>query len=35
LTETPQRGLWLDSTGQTPEESVEQILANDLKSSAW
>jgi chloramphenicol 3-O-phosphotransferase len=35
LAETPQRGLWLDTTGQTPEESVEQILANDLKSSVW
>jgi chloramphenicol 3-O-phosphotransferase len=25
-TETPRLGLWLDTSGQTPEESVEEIL---------
>jgi chloramphenicol 3-O-phosphotransferase len=35
LSDTPRRGLWLDTTGQTPDESVDQILANDLKSSLW
>ncbi len=35
LQDTPKRGLWLDTTGQTPEESVEAILQDDLKSSAW
>jgi hypothetical protein len=34
LQDIPRRGLWLDSTGQTPEESVEAILDN-LESSAW
>jgi chloramphenicol 3-O-phosphotransferase len=35
LKEIPQRGLWLDTTGQTAAESVEAILKSDLKSSAW
>lgn len=35
LKDIPRRGLWLDSTGQTPEESVEEILADDLKSARW
>lgn len=35
LTDIPQRGLWLDTTGQTPEQTVETILENDLKSSRW
>jgi len=35
LADTPRRGLWLDTTGQTPDESVDQILADDLKSSLW
>jgi chloramphenicol 3-O-phosphotransferase len=35
LAETPHRGLWLDTTDQTPEESVAAILENDLKSSLW
>lgn len=35
LEDIPRRGLWLDTTGQTAEESVGQILANDLKSSLW
>jgi hypothetical protein len=26
-TETPHIGLWLDSSGQTPEETVEEIIA--------
>jgi chloramphenicol 3-O-phosphotransferase len=35
LTEIPQRGLWLDTTGQTAEESVAAILADDLKAARW
>lgn len=35
LADTPRRGLWLDTSGQTPAESVDQILTNDLKSSRW
>ncbi|WP_238165800.1 phosphotransferase-like protein [Kribbella caucasensis] len=35
LAETPHRGLWLDTTNQTPEQSVTTILENDLKSSLW
>ncbi|MEV8371671.1 AAA family ATPase [Kribbella sp. NPDC056861] len=35
LNEIPRRGLWLDTTGQTAEESVEAILQDDLKSAAW
>jgi adenylylsulfate kinase-like enzyme len=34
LDRTPRRGLWLDTTGQTPEESVEAILA-DLPKARW
>jgi chloramphenicol 3-O-phosphotransferase len=35
LDEIPRRGLWLDTTDLTPEESVEQILTDDLASSRW
>ncbi|GAB3753689.1 nucleoside/nucleotide kinase family protein [Microlunatus parietis] len=35
LADTPRRGLWLDTTGQSPEESVEHILADRLRSSRW
>lgn len=35
LNDTPRRGLWLDTTGQSAEESVAAILENDLKSSLW
>ena len=28
LEETPRLGLWLDSSGQTPEQTVEQIVAD-------
>ncbi|TWD83925.1 AAA domain-containing protein [Kribbella amoyensis] len=35
LDQIPRRGLWLDTTGQTPGQSVEAILENDLKSSRW
>jgi chloramphenicol 3-O-phosphotransferase len=35
LAEMPRRGLWLDTSDQTPEQSVEQILASDLESSRW
>ncbi|TCO49978.1 dephospho-CoA kinase [Kribbella antiqua] len=31
---TPRRGLWLDTTGQTPEQSVDAILA-DLDKARW
>ncbi|MGW1345583.1 AAA family ATPase [Kribbella sp. NPDC002412] len=31
---TPRRGLWLDTTSLTPEESVEAILA-DLEKARW
>jgi len=31
---TPRRGLWLDTSDQTPEESVEAILA-DLPKARW
>lgn len=34
LQDTPQRGLWIDSSAQTPEETVEAILA-DLDSSLY
>ncbi|MFC5288181.1 hypothetical protein ACFPM7_14065 [Actinokineospora guangxiensis] len=26
-TETPRIGLWLDTSGQTPEQTVEEVLA--------
>jgi chloramphenicol 3-O-phosphotransferase len=35
LADTPRRGLWLDTTGQTPDETVTTILEDDLKSSLW
>ncbi|GAB3821580.1 AAA family ATPase [Kribbella italica] len=35
LADTPNRGLWLDTTNQTPEETVEAILEDDLMSSRW
>jgi chloramphenicol 3-O-phosphotransferase len=35
LAQMPRRGLWLDTSDQTPEQSVEQILASDLESSRW
>jgi chloramphenicol 3-O-phosphotransferase len=34
LEEIPRRGLWLDTTGQTPEQSVDAILA-DLEKARW
>ncbi|MEQ7005270.1 hypothetical protein ABN028_03620 [Actinopolymorpha sp. B17G11] len=34
LQETPRRGLWLDSSGQTPEETVEAIVS-DLSTSLY
>jgi chloramphenicol 3-O-phosphotransferase len=34
LLEIPRRGLWLDTTRQTPEQSVEQILG-DLERARW
>jgi chloramphenicol 3-O-phosphotransferase len=35
LQETPRRGLWLDTTGQTAEESVAAILADGLEAARW
>ena len=35
LTTTPRRGLWLDTTDQTAEETVTTILEDDLRSSRW
>jgi Chloramphenicol phosphotransferase-like protein len=35
LKETPRRGLWLDSTGLTAAQTVEAILANDMKESLY
>jgi hypothetical protein len=35
LRELPRRGLWLDTTGQTAEESVAEILEDDLKASLF
>jgi chloramphenicol 3-O-phosphotransferase len=32
LDEIPRRGLWLDTTGQTPTETVEEI---DLENARW
>ena len=34
LRDTPRRGLWLDSSSQTPEETVEAILS-DLPASLY
>jgi len=34
LDEIPRRGLWLDTTGQTPEQSVDAILSN-LDQARW
>lgn len=33
LADTPRRGLWLDTSTQTPEETVAAILADGLRSS--
>jgi chloramphenicol 3-O-phosphotransferase len=35
LDEIPRRGLWLDTTELTAEETVEQILVDDLAASRW
>lgn len=34
LDEIPRRGLWLDTTDQTPEQSAEEIFAN-LPKARW
>ncbi|MET7282755.1 AAA family ATPase [Kribbella sp. NPDC005582] len=34
LEEIPRRGLWVDTTGQTPEQTVDVILA-DLEKARW
>ena len=35
LQETPRRGLWINSDGQSPNETVEEILRNDMKASLY
>ncbi|WP_246486396.1 AAA family ATPase [Kribbella qitaiheensis] len=35
LSDIPHRGLWLDTTGQTAEQSVTEILTNNLKAARW
>jgi hypothetical protein len=35
LQDIPHRGLWLDTTAQTPEESVADILRNNLEAARW
>jgi hypothetical protein len=35
LEQVPRRGLWLDTTGQTPEQSVESILADNFTTTRW
>lgn len=35
LDETPRRGLWLDTDGETPDETVERILADDMSASRY
>jgi chloramphenicol 3-O-phosphotransferase len=35
LDRTPARGLWLDTSGESPEGTVERILSGDLRSSAY
>jgi len=32
--ETPRLGLWIDSSGQTPEQTVEEILGRDWGEAA-
>jgi len=34
LEDIPRRGLWLDTTGHSPEQTVEAILA-DLEKARW
>ncbi len=34
LEDIPRRGLWLDTTGQTPEQTADAILA-DLEKARW
>jgi hypothetical protein len=34
LQDIPRRGLWLDTTGQTAEESAVAIL-NNLEAARW
>lgn len=35
LDETPRRGLWLDTGGETPAETVARILADDMSASRY
>jgi hypothetical protein len=35
LKQTPRRGLWLDTSGQTPQQTVESILAGGIGESRW
>jgi hypothetical protein len=32
--ETPRLGLWIDSSGQTPEQTVEEILERAWEEAA-
>jgi hypothetical protein len=35
LKQTPRRGLWLDTSGQTPQQTVESILADGMRRSRY
>lgn len=35
LEATPRAGLWLDTSEETPDETVERILADDMRSSRY
>jgi chloramphenicol 3-O-phosphotransferase len=35
LDETPRRGLWIDTSQDTAEQTVARILADDLRASLW
>lgn len=35
LDETPRRGLWLDTSDETPTDTVGRILADDMRASLY
>jgi hypothetical protein len=35
LDETPRRGLWLDTSDETPTHTVDRILADDMRASLY
>lgn len=35
LEETPRRGLWLDTSADTPLEAVDRILVDDMRASVY